>query len=195
MSTALIVGGDRIEGIRQVLGSYGVKKISHWTGRKAGHANKIIPDDTRLIVLVTDWVSHSFTDKVKRDASRRGIRIVYTPNGPTALKTRLEKLGDEVLEIDCSSWIPSSAFHAMPNNSSFIKGIIMSVHAINVRNQFRGRIKEIVLGPVVSEVDVETATGIVTSVITTRSVTELNLQVGTEVLALVKATEVSIAKV
>jgi len=71
----------------------------------------------------------------------------------------------------------------------------MSVHAINVRNQFRGRIKEIVLGPVVSEVDVETAIGIVTSVITTRSVTELNLQVGSEVLALVKATEVSIAKV
>jgi molybdopterin-binding protein len=71
----------------------------------------------------------------------------------------------------------------------------MSVHAINVRNQFRGRIKEIVLGSVVSEVDVETAVGIVTSVITTRSVTELNLQVGTEVLALVKATEVSIAKV
>ncbi|HYD33665.1 MAG TPA: TOBE domain-containing protein [Methylophilaceae bacterium] len=71
----------------------------------------------------------------------------------------------------------------------------MSVHAINVRNQFRGRIKEIVLGSVVSEVDVETAIGIVTSVITTRSVTELNLQVGTEVLALVKATEVSIAKV
>jgi len=71
----------------------------------------------------------------------------------------------------------------------------MSVHAINVRNQFRGRIKEIVLGPVVSEVEVETAVGLVTSVITTRSITELNLQVGTEVLALVKATEVSIAKV
>jgi hypothetical protein len=36
--------------------------------------------------------------------------------------------------------------------------------------------------------------GIVTSVITSRSVKELQLQVGTEVLALVKATEVSIAK-
>jgi molybdopterin-binding protein len=71
----------------------------------------------------------------------------------------------------------------------------MSVHAINVRNQFRGRVKEIILGPVVSEVEIETATGIVTSVITTRSVSELNLQVGTEVLALIKATEVSIAKV
>ncbi|ABE48888.1 MULTISPECIES: TOBE domain-containing protein [Methylobacillus] len=71
----------------------------------------------------------------------------------------------------------------------------MAIHAINVRNQFRGRVKEIVLGPVVSEIDVETPVGIVTSVITTRSVNELNLQVGTEVLALIKATEVSLAKV
>lgn len=71
----------------------------------------------------------------------------------------------------------------------------MTIHAINVRNQFRGRIKEIVVGSVVSEVDIETAVGVVTSVITTRSINELGLQVGTEVLALVKSTEVSIAKV
>ena len=58
----------------------------------------------------------------------------------------------------------------------------------------RGTIKEIVEGPVVSEVDVQTAAGlIVTSVITTRSVKELNLTVGKEVVALVKSTEVSIA--
>jgi len=70
----------------------------------------------------------------------------------------------------------------------------MSISAINVRNQFRGSIKEIIEGPVVSEVDVQTATGlIVTSVITTRSVKELGLVVGKEVVALVKSTEVSIA--
>ncbi|HWU35882.1 MAG TPA: TOBE domain-containing protein [Methylovorus sp.] len=71
----------------------------------------------------------------------------------------------------------------------------MTIKAINVRNQLRGRIVEILTGPVLSEVDIETAGGIVTSVITTRSVAELNLQVGTEVLALIKATEVSIAKI
>jgi len=70
----------------------------------------------------------------------------------------------------------------------------MSITAINVRNQFRGKIKEIIEGPVLSEVDVETAAGqIVTSVITTRSVKELRLAVGKEVIALVKATEVSLA--
>ncbi len=70
----------------------------------------------------------------------------------------------------------------------------MSIEAINVRNQFKGRIKEIVKGDVVSEVDVETPLGIVTSVITTRSVRDLGLEVGSEVVALVKSTEVSIAK-
>lgn len=70
----------------------------------------------------------------------------------------------------------------------------MTIKAINVRNQFKGVIKEILLGEVVSEIDVQTASGIVTSVITTRSVHDLELKVGSEVIAFVKSTEVSIAK-
>ena len=70
----------------------------------------------------------------------------------------------------------------------------MTITAINVRNQFRGTVKEIIEGPVVSEVDVVTPQGlVVTSVITTRSVKELGLEVGRDVVALVKSTEVSIA--
>lgn len=70
----------------------------------------------------------------------------------------------------------------------------MSIDKINARNQFKGKISNIILGDVVSEVDVETPAGIVTSVITTRSVKDLELKIGTEVVALVKATEVSLAK-
>jgi molybdopterin-binding protein len=70
----------------------------------------------------------------------------------------------------------------------------MAITEINVRNQFKGKIKEIILGPVVSEVDVETPHGIVTSVITTRSLQDLGLKVGSDVVALVKSTEVSLAK-
>jgi len=70
----------------------------------------------------------------------------------------------------------------------------VSIEAINVRNQFRGKVKEIIRGDVVSEVDVETPWGIVTSVITTRSVDNLQLKIGSDVVALIKSTEVSIAK-
>lgn len=102
MSSALIVGGDRIDGIRQVLNSFGVDEIHHWPGRKAGDSNKVIPQDTRLIVLVTNWVGHSFSAKVKRKAAKRGVPIVYAINGPGNLRSRLEKLPDSVLEEDCS---------------------------------------------------------------------------------------------
>jgi molybdopterin-binding protein len=70
----------------------------------------------------------------------------------------------------------------------------VSIQAINVRNQFKGKVKEIIRGDVVSEIDVETPWGIVTSVITTRSVDDLQLKIGTDVVALIKATEVSLAK-
>ena len=70
----------------------------------------------------------------------------------------------------------------------------MSIKSINVRNLFRGTISEIIEGPVLSEIDVSTPSGIVTSVITTRSVKDLELAVGSEVIAFVKSTEVSIAK-
>ncbi len=70
----------------------------------------------------------------------------------------------------------------------------MSITSINVRNQFKGNIVEILEGPVLSEVDVNTPAGLVTSVITTRSVKDLDLKVGDQVIAFVKSTEVSIAK-
>jgi hypothetical protein len=74
MSSVLIVGGDQIEGIKEVFGSYGIDQISHWSGRKAGDSNKVI-------VLITKWINHSITYKLKRDAVRRGIKVIYTPNG------------------------------------------------------------------------------------------------------------------
>ncbi len=70
----------------------------------------------------------------------------------------------------------------------------MPIQAVNARNQFRGKIVEIILGSVVSEVDVETPNGKVTSVITTRSVRDLGLEVGSEVIAIVKSTDVVLAK-
>lgn len=69
-----------------------------------------------------------------------------------------------------------------------------SIVAVNAKNQFRGTIKKLVPGSVVSEIVIETSAGIVSSVITTSSAKELELLPGVAVLALFKATEVSLAK-
>lgn len=70
----------------------------------------------------------------------------------------------------------------------------MTITSVNVRNQFKGVVNEIVEGPVVSEINVETKAGIFTSIISTRSVADLALEVGSEVVVLIKSTEVSLAK-
>lgn len=63
-----------------------------------------------------------------------------------------------------------------------------------VRNRLEGTIAEIVRGTVMSEVDVETDAGLVTSIVSTRSVDENGLKVGDRVVAAVKATSVFIEK-
>ena len=87
--SALIVGGDQIDGIKQVLANHGITEINHWSGRKVGDSNKVIPQDTKFIVLITNWISHSITHKVKKNAMKRGIKVIYTPNGSAALHNRL----------------------------------------------------------------------------------------------------------
>lgn len=89
MSSVLIVGGDQVDGIRQVFGRYGIDHFDHWSGRKAGDSNKVIPQNTKLIVLITKWINHSITYKIKNNAQKRGIKVIYSPN---ASRERLSEI-------------------------------------------------------------------------------------------------------
>jgi molybdopterin-binding protein len=65
---------------------------------------------------------------------------------------------------------------------------------LRARNHLQGTIEEIQLGDVLAHVTVKVAGGIVESVITRRSAEEMRLKKGDSVTAVVKATEVMIAK-
>jgi molybdate transport system regulatory protein len=65
---------------------------------------------------------------------------------------------------------------------------------LSIRNQLEGKIKAIVLGPVVSEVVVKTKAGTVASIITSHSVKDMKLKKGDRVFVMIKATEASIQK-
>lgn len=70
----------------------------------------------------------------------------------------------------------------------------MSITAVNTRNQLRGTVINIRRGSVVSEVEIETTAGIISAVVTTSSVDRLPLREGDSALALIKATDVLIAR-
>ena len=66
--------------------------------------------------------------------------------------------------------------------------------ALSARNQLRGKVKEVNLGGVMRHIVVQVGENEIESVITRRSVEEMNLKVGDEVAVVIKSTEVMIQK-
>ena len=66
--------------------------------------------------------------------------------------------------------------------------------SVSIRNHLKGTIKEIISDKVMSEIDIKTAAGPITAIITTRSVKHLKLKKGDTVRAMIKATEVAVEK-
>ena len=75
--TALIVGGDYIKPLEKVISDRGVRRIEHWSGRKKSDLKKIVPADTRLVILLCDYICHSLAKKVRSDAERLGLPVIY----------------------------------------------------------------------------------------------------------------------
>lgn len=67
------------------------------------------------------------------------------------------------------------------------------VDGVSIRNQLPGRVTEVSTGGAMARVKVEVAGAELTSAITKDAVTELGLTAGSSVVALIKATEVSLS--
>ena len=61
---------------------------------------------------------------------------------------------------------------------------------ISARNQLRGKVETVDLGVVTAKVGVRVGENLIESVITKQSVEDLNIEVGSEVTAIIKSTEV-----
>jgi molybdate transport system regulatory protein len=65
---------------------------------------------------------------------------------------------------------------------------------LSARNQPKGKVREIIKGSVNSEVKVVINTAVITATITNESVEELGIKEGTEVLAVIKASDIIVGK-
>jgi molybdopterin-binding protein len=66
--------------------------------------------------------------------------------------------------------------------------------AVSARNQLKGEITDIVLGTVMAHITIQVGENVIESVITRRSADDLKLKKGDSVTAVIKATEVLVAK-
>ncbi|WP_447598458.1 hypothetical protein [Nitrospira sp. Nam80] len=71
-----IVGVDSI-GIFQQRNARGRRSVAHFTGRLRRDLARPIPRHTEAVVVVLDQVTHALARKIRIEAGRRGLPIVY----------------------------------------------------------------------------------------------------------------------
>jgi hypothetical protein len=75
---ALIVGGDRIDTYKDFLASQGYEPVRHWSGRKQSECHRSIPLDTRVVVVMVDYVNHGLARKIRRSAGNMAVPVVFS---------------------------------------------------------------------------------------------------------------------
>lgn len=72
----LIVGGDSV-GVFRDRNTRGRGSIEHFSGRKRRDLARPIPQHTEVVIVVLDRVSHALARKIRIEAGRRRLPIVY----------------------------------------------------------------------------------------------------------------------
>ncbi len=101
--SALIVGGDHVESLKRQVIEQGHHNVEHWSGRKKGFLNRSVSSNTRLIIMVCDYVNHSLANSLKNQAQRKGIPLIYCRHSSHELKQKL--LNKEEINDCCCCYI------------------------------------------------------------------------------------------
>ncbi|SHH93554.1 DUF2325 domain-containing protein [Clostridium grantii] len=74
----LVVGGDRLGKIRENLKERGFDKIMHVTGRKKSEKLYTIPENTDMVLVLTDFVNHQMYKAIKKQVKSAETKILYS---------------------------------------------------------------------------------------------------------------------
>lgn len=77
--SVLVIGGDQIGSIVDMLKELGAETINHWDARKKSSApRKKIPQNTDCIVMLTSFLNHNVMHKYKNLAKKQNIPFICT---------------------------------------------------------------------------------------------------------------------
>lgn len=88
--TALIVGGDSLGGIPDVLNYNGIDDYVHWSGRKKGMRNKKIPKNIDLVIVLYDYIEHNLTMLIKKQSKSMEVPCLFSKRNCSDLANKLD---------------------------------------------------------------------------------------------------------
>ncbi len=74
--SVLVIGGDKITKLQTLLLSLGATKTNHWDSRRNSTSHKQLPQQTDMIIMMTDFLKHNSMDHFKRQAKKSEIPFI-----------------------------------------------------------------------------------------------------------------------
>jgi hypothetical protein len=92
MSAILVIGGDRLGNIVNLLQEQGFQEIHHVSGRKSSQIGVKIPTGVEMILVLTDFVNHNLAKVVKSQAKDRHLPILFCKRSCAAIVKALHQV-------------------------------------------------------------------------------------------------------
>ncbi|MEA1955519.1 MAG: DUF2325 domain-containing protein [Campylobacterota bacterium] len=89
--SVLLIGGDKIERLKELLKHLGAKHTTHWDSRKNSTLNKKIPKNIDLIIMLTDFLQHNSMSYFKKTAKKKNIPYICTRRGSASVENSFSK--------------------------------------------------------------------------------------------------------
>lgn len=107
--SVLVLGGDKINPILNMLFELGITNVTHWTGRNLKNGckkAKQIPSKTNFVLMLTNFLNHNAMGYYKQEAKNRGVSVAYCTRNIDAVKCEVLRLienNPELREQLCAS--------------------------------------------------------------------------------------------
>ena len=87
----LLIGGDKVNNITELLKSFGVTKMTHWDSRKNSTSHKKIPANTDAVIMLVDFLKHNSMSYFKKSAKKQSIPLICTRRGTASVEAEFSK--------------------------------------------------------------------------------------------------------
>lgn len=87
----LLIGGDKVSNITELLKRLGASKTTHWDSRRNSTSHKKIPQDTDAVIMLTDFLKHNSMNFFKKSAKKQNIPLICTRRGTSSVELGFTK--------------------------------------------------------------------------------------------------------
>jgi len=101
--SVLVIGGDKITRLQSLLLSLGATKTHHWDSRRNSTSHKQLPQQTDMIIMLTDFLKHNSMDHFKRQAKKSDIPFICVKGMSGCSECQITQMVECIRQNKCNS--------------------------------------------------------------------------------------------